>query len=82
MEAIFVGIKWKTGTKEEAIAAAKAILPWEAGDFEEEDGGEHDDGTKWVVGNLDLEDGSYEAIEEEDGYEGDDGNVTVEIETP
>ncbi len=67
MEAIFVGIKWTSGTQAEAVERAKAIVrekgEVEVGDFELVD--EVRDGD--VVGNLECEEGLYEAVDDGDG---------------
>lgn len=81
METIFVEITWKTGTKAEAIEAAKAIVEragHEAGSFEVEQDLEDNS----VVGNLEVSEDLYKDAEEDGEWSGEDGNVRITFETP
>ncbi len=81
MEEIFVGIGWTSGTKEEAVARAKALFKakgWDTGSFQEEQEVEE---HRETCGNLEVQEGLYEDVAESSGYwSATDGVVTVQFE--
>lgn len=78
MEAVFMSVQFPKGMdKAEAVERAKALVPCEVGDWQEE---QVEDG--WMVGNLDCEEGFYEQNPDGASYGPDDAGVKVEWETP
>jgi hypothetical protein len=64
--------------KQEAIERAKALIPCEVGEFEEDDAA----GDSWVTGNFYCEEGFYETNPDGGSYGPDEAGVKVSWETP
>lgn len=77
-EAVFMSIQFPEGMdKAEVVARAKALIPCEVGDWQEEQAE-----ADWMVGNMDCEEGFYDENEDGGEYGPDDAGVSVSWETP